>query len=135
MYFWDLFIGVARGAGFIHSPLLENPDRASKDFLHVTDWPPTLISLAGVKITENILDEYDQWNTLQNEEASSKKEILLNIDGKAFHNSALIKNDWKIVSGGYAFREHMCLFIISHVWNWSISFSRSELVHLKIYTD
>ena len=133
MYFSDLFIGVVRGSGFIHSPLLENPGRVSKDLIHVTDWLQTILSLAGVKIPENILDGYDQWSTLQNEEASPREEILLNIDDKALRNSALIKNGWKIVSEGNAFPKHMYLFIISHVWNWSICFSRSELDHLKIF--
>ena len=56
MYFSVLFIGGVRGAGFIHSPLLENPGGVSKDLIHVTDWLPTILSLAGVKIPENILD-------------------------------------------------------------------------------
>ena len=129
MFFWDLFIGGVRGAGFIHSPLLENPGRVSKDLIHVTDWLPTMLSLAGVKIPENILDGYDQWKTLQNEEASPRKEILLNIDDKALRNSALIRNGWKIVSEGNAHLEHMDLFIISyrrivlhpsHVLTWFI---------------
>ena len=107
MYFLDLFIGGVRGAGFIHSPLLENPGRVSKDLIHVTDWLPTILSLAGVKIPENILDGYDQWNTLQNEEASPREEILLNIDDKALGNSALIKNGWKIVSEGNGFLQHI----------------------------
>ena len=115
MFFWDLFIGGVRGAGFIYSPLLENPGRVSKDLIHVTDWLPTMLSLAGVKIPENILDGYDQWKTLQNEEASPRKEILLNIDDKALRNSALIRNGWKIVSEGNTHLEHMDLFIISYL--------------------
>ena len=103
MYFSVLFIGGVRGAGFIHSPLLENPGRVSKDLIHVTDWLQTILSLAGVKIPENILDGYDQWNTLQNEKASPREEILLNIDDKALRNAALIKNGWKIVSEGNGF--------------------------------
>ena len=89
------------------SSLLENPGRVSKDLIHVTDWLPTILSLAGVKIPENILDGYDQWNTLQNEEASPREEILLNIDDKALGNSALIKNGWKIVSEGNGFLQHI----------------------------
>ena len=115
MFFWDLFIGGVRGAGFIHSPLLENPGRVSKDLIHVTDWLPTMLSLAGVKIPENILDGYDQWKTLQNEEASPRKEILLNIDDKALRDSALIRNGWKIVSEGNTHLEHTDLFIISYL--------------------
>ena len=70
----------------------------------MTDWLPTILSLTGVKIPENKLDGYDQWDTLQNEEASPREEILLNIDEKASHNnSALIKNSWKIVSEGDVF--------------------------------
>ena len=70
----------------------------------MTDWLPTILSVTGVKISESQLDGYDQWDTLQNGEASLREEILLNIDEKASHNnSALIKNGWKIVSEGDVF--------------------------------
>ena len=123
--FWVIFVGGVRGAGFIHSPLLENPGRVSKDLIHVTNWLPTIVSLAGLQIPKNKFDGYDQWDTLQNGKASPREEILLNIDDKIFHNSALIKNGWKIISEGNVFLFHVDLLISSYVRYWSMSFSRS----------
>ena len=68
--------------------------------IHVTDWLPTILSVAGVKVPENKLDGYDQWKTLLYEESSPRKEILLNIDDRIWHNAALVTNGWKIVSEG-----------------------------------
>ena len=34
--------------------------------MHVTDWYPTLVNVAGGKLEEKVkLDGYDQWETLQ----------------------------------------------------------------------
>ena len=122
--FWVIFVGGVRGAGFIHSPLLENPGRVSKDLIHVTDWLPTIVSLAGLQIPKNKFDGYDQWDTLQNEKASPREEILLNIDDKL---SA------KVMSFSFMW---ICLLVPmlgigaypSHVLNWYIW----ELTHTNL---
>ena len=56
---WVIFVGGVRGTGFIHSPLLENPGGVSKDLIQVTDWLPTIVSLAGLQTPESKLDGYD----------------------------------------------------------------------------
>ena len=40
--------GGARGAGFVYGNLLEQKGVRNKELLHVTDWYPTLIKLAGM---------------------------------------------------------------------------------------
>ena len=93
-----MFSGGVRAAGFVYSKLLEYPGRVSNDLMHVTDWLPTLVNLAGGNIsTGNIFDGFDQWNTLQNMEPSPRTEILLNIDLAVWRNLALRVGDWKVI--------------------------------------
>lgn len=37
---------------FVHSPLLRRRRRVSKALLHITDWFPTLVALAGGNASE-----------------------------------------------------------------------------------
>ena len=39
--------GGARGAAFVHGKLLQQKGVKNRELLHVTDWYPTLINLAG----------------------------------------------------------------------------------------
>ena len=121
LHFFYFFLGGVRGAGFIYSPLLKDTGRVSTDLIHVTDWLPTILSVAGVKVPENELDGYDQWKTLLDEESSPRKEILLNIDDRIWRNAALIANGWKIVSEGNLYFIHgndviLSVGIILAVW-------------------
>lgn len=59
---WD---GGMKGVGFVHSPLLSNPGTVSHELLHVTDWFPTIVSLAGGNTTTLKLDGYNQWETIR----------------------------------------------------------------------
>ncbi|XP_057307731.1 arylsulfatase B-like isoform X1 [Hydractinia symbiolongicarpus] len=96
-----LWEGGVRAAGFIHSKLLKNPGRVSMDLMHVTDWLPTFVNLAGGSVKpNNPLDGVDQWETLQNMTPSPRKEILLNIDNSTWKNAALRVGDYKLIQQG-----------------------------------
>ena len=52
--------------------------------IHVTDWLPTFLSMAGAK-TSSILsniDGIDQWKSLKQNVSSARTEMLYNIDPK-----------------------------------------------------
>ena len=66
----------------MHSPLLIDKKRVSNEIIHVTDWLPTLYSVAGgdlddIKIR---LDGYNMWDVISQSMPSPRKEVLHNID-------------------------------------------------------
>ncbi|XP_078407303.1 arylsulfatase I-like [Cetorhinus maximus] len=117
--YWE---GGIRGIGFVHSPLIKKKGRVSKSLMHITDWYPTLVSLARGNITESPpLDGYNLWSTISEGKKSPRTEILHNIDPlhnhakfgswKEGHNlwntaiqAAIRLGDWKLLTGdpGYS---------------------------------
>ena len=86
-----------RGAGFVHSPLLVKKGRVSMEMVHVTDWLPSLYTLAGGDIHNlNNIDGIDVWNSISSGEYSPREQILLNID--PYSGAAAFRfNKWKLV--------------------------------------
>ena len=61
----SLWEGGIHGIGFVHSPWLKKPGRASMDLMHISDWYPTLLHLAGSNASTEHLDGYNQWDTIR----------------------------------------------------------------------
>ena len=95
-----LWEGGVRGAGFVWSPQLKKNSRVSKQMMNIEDWLPTLYSAAGGAESDlpPLLDGFDMWKALSEDQPSPRNLILHNID-ETRHIASLRVGDWKLVKG------------------------------------
>jgi arylsulfatase A-like enzyme len=71
------------------------PGSTVNEPLHIVDWYPTLLKLAGAKLEQKLaLDGLDAWATIAEGKPSPHKEILINA---APGGGAIRVGDWKLV--------------------------------------
>jgi len=76
---FTMWEGGTRTVAFAHAPKYLRP-RVSTAWMHVTDWFPTLLSIAGLKPSANEIDGLDQWQQLQDASLESpRNEMIYNI--------------------------------------------------------
>ncbi|MBI2950058.1 MAG: arylsulfatase [Verrucomicrobia bacterium] len=74
------------------------PGTVCNEPLHIVDWYPTLLKLAGVSLTQKLpLDGRDLWPTLAEGKSTPHEEILHNLTPAA---GAIRRGDWKLVLNG-----------------------------------
>ncbi|XP_077512968.1 arylsulfatase B-like [Amblyomma americanum] len=96
-----LWEGGIRCAALVWSPLLKNSPRVSSQLMHISDWLPTLYSVAGGDVHGlGPLDGVDQWHALSKGGQPPRKELLHDIHRDAGHAS-LRHGDYKLVIGSY----------------------------------
>lgn len=95
-----LWEGGVKVPAFIWSPLINSPSRVSTDLMHISDWLPTFVGLAGcTQLNETTgHDGYNQWNTISVGVPTPRKEVLIDID-EMNNREAIRVNKYKYING------------------------------------
>ena len=100
-----LWEGGTRTPAFVLSPLLKKTGYVSTEMIHVTDWAPTFLRLAGVDTEGLDIDGVDQWEMLSTGAPSARDEFVYNMDRFTLHDqtisygAAIRQGDMKLVWG------------------------------------
>ncbi|XP_067935377.1 arylsulfatase B-like [Watersipora subatra] len=91
--YWE---GGMRATGFIWSPLLQKSGRVSNQLIHVSDWLPTIMHIAGGSPEFNKTELYgmNMWDVLSLDLPSPRHEIVHNYDKTS---GALRQGDYKLI--------------------------------------
>ncbi len=93
-----LYEGGVRVSAFANWPGQIAPGTLVTQALHIVDWYPTLLSLAGASLKQNLpLDGRDTWPTITAGKATPHEEILHNTTPG---NGAIRVGDWKLILNG-----------------------------------
>ncbi|XP_037071604.1 arylsulfatase J-like isoform X5 [Pollicipes pollicipes] len=101
-----LWEGGTRTPAFVHSPLLAASNYSNYRLVHITDWLPTLLRVAGAGGGLDG-DGFDQWDSIASNAPSARSEMVYNIDdfGITFQ-AALRDGDLKLVWGQNQVNSH-----------------------------
>ncbi|XP_021920854.1 arylsulfatase J-like isoform X2 [Zootermopsis nevadensis] len=95
---FTLYEGGVRGVAVVWSSLLQNPGRLSTQMMHISDWYPTIYSMAGGEVDKlGEIDGVDQWPSLMGNNGDiPRNETLLNI-GDLDDMEGIINGNFKLV--------------------------------------
>lgn len=93
-----LYEGGVRVCAFASWPRRIKPGTVCREPLHIADWYPTLLKLAGASLDQKLpLDGKDAWPAIAEGAPSPHSEILINAAPNA---GAIRAGDWKLVLNG-----------------------------------
>ncbi|XP_034950888.1 arylsulfatase B-like isoform X2 [Chelonus insularis] len=96
---FTLYEGGVHGVACVYSPLIKYRQRVSENFIHITDWLPTLYSAAGGHSADlGMIDGVDQWLTISRRKRSRRHSLLVNIDDSVNLEAAII-GQYKLLKG------------------------------------
>uniref|UniRef100_A0A8D8FBE7 Arylsulfatase I n=2 Tax=Culex pipiens TaxID=7175 RepID=A0A8D8FBE7_CULPI len=94
--------GATRNVAAIWSPLLEERQRVSNQYIHISDWLPTFASIAGIRLPQarnsSEVDGVDQWEALSYDTGYPRR-VILNMIDEIFGYSSYMENGFKYVNG------------------------------------
>lgn len=90
------FEGGVRVAGLIWSAAINNSQHLWNGYMHVTDWMPTLLRIAGSDVPTGI-NGIDQWRNINLNIDSDRHEIFEIDDYHGF--ASIVSGDYKLVTG------------------------------------
>lgn len=89
----------------IWSPLLHERQRVSNQFIHISDWLPTLASAAGIDIPfskdHSEIDGKDQWEALSYDTGNPRR-VVLNMIDEIYGYSSYMENGFKFINGTFS---------------------------------
>ncbi|XP_015125086.1 arylsulfatase B [Diachasma alloeum] len=92
--------GGVRSSALLWTPKLSNPGRIFTKKMHIVDWLPTLLTLAGANKSSipASLDGIDMWRSMNTNDSPPSRVILHNIDVLAKYGAITVDN-WKLING------------------------------------
>jgi arylsulfatase A-like enzyme len=91
----SLYEGGTRVASLVNWPGRIKPGTVVDQMIHVVDYFPTLLDLAGANHSKSKpLDGFDVWQTISEGKPSPRDEIIYNVE---MFRGAVRKGDWKLV--------------------------------------
>jgi arylsulfatase A-like enzyme len=90
----DLYEGGTRVASLINWPGKIKPGTIVDQMMHVVDYYPTLVKLAGGSLDKaKPLDGFDMWPTISDGQPSPRKEVVYNVE---IFRGAVRQGNWKL---------------------------------------
>ncbi|XP_070553421.1 arylsulfatase B-like [Ptychodera flava] len=95
------FEGGVRANGFVHSPLLRKTGYVNNELIHILDFHPTLLTLAG-GVPDPNMDGMDVWATISENETSPRTAMVLQYDTHPVSPCLTIRaGNYKLIDGWY----------------------------------